>query len=221
VEPLGPQCGDFAHSANTLDERDQSLSGRAPLSDGGSLQMRHPGRLRSTEPPRHLDRHRTPAMEHRALGRIAERALCSVPVESLQIEQPGSQPEHPALDGVRGDTSASGSAGHGSALGECFCNSLHDHLDPGDLARQRIAGKHALAMPTASAARERHEQRHERVGGLEPTRDPTTSKLEISSLTASAATTGEQIIAGTVDDCRVAAMLDIEYENHVLMTAPG
>ena len=221
MEPLRPQRGDLAHPAGTLDERDQSRRGRASLLDGGSLQVRHPGRARSTEPPGHLDPHRTPAMEHRALDRIAGSTLCPVPVEPLQIEQPGAQSEYPALDGARGDASASGGAGHGSSLGERLRYSLHDHLDPGDLARQRIAGQHSLAMPTPSTARERYEQRHERVGCLEPARHPTTSKLEISPLTASAAAIGQEPIACMVDNCRVVATFNVEYENHVLMTAPG
>jgi len=45
--------------------------------------------------------------------------------------------------------------------------------------------------------------------------------LEITALTASATTIGEEFIACMVDDRRVVAIFDVEYENHVLMTAPG
>jgi hypothetical protein len=45
--------------------------------------------------------------------------------------------------------------------------------------------------------------------------------LEITTLTASATTAGEEVIACRVDDRRVVAILDVEYEDHVLMTAPG
>jgi hypothetical protein len=76
-------------------------------------------------------------------------------------------------------------------------------------------------VPASSATRERHGQRHERVGCLEPALHPTTSKLEITTLTASATTIGEELIACMVDNRRVVATFDFEYENHVLMTAPG
>ena len=32
---------------------------------------------------------------------------------------------------------------------------------------------------------------------------------------------GEQLVAGAIDDRAVLATLDVEYENHVLVTAPG
>lgn len=221
MEPIGAQRSDLAHPTGTLDEGDQSRCSLAPLRDGGPLQVRHPRQLRGTEPPMRLDPYRTPAVEHRALGSIAGRALCPVPVEPLQIEQSCTESEHPALDGARSDAGAPGGARHGSSVGECLRNGIQDDLDPGDLARQRIAGQHSLAMPALSAARERHGQDDERLGCLEPALDPTTSKLELTSLTASATTPAEDLIACVVDDGGVAATLDVEYENHVLMTAPG
>jgi hypothetical protein len=221
AEPLGPERGDLAHPAGTLDETDQSCHGLVSLLDGGPPQVRHGGPARNTEPPMHLGHHCTPAMEHRGLGCIAGGALCPVAIEPLQVEQPRPESEQPPLDGACSDAGASGSAGHGRAFGECFREGLHDHLDPGDLARQRIAGQYPLAMSAPSATCEGHAQRHERVGCLEPASDPTTSKLEITPRTARAATTGEETIASTVDDRRVAAMLNVEYEHHVLMTAPG
>lgn len=135
AEPLGPQCRDLAHPAGTLDETEQARHGLVPLLDGGPLQVRHGGPARNTEPAMYLGHHRTPAMKHRGLGRIAGRALCPVPIEPLQVEQPRTESEQPPLDGARSDAGASGSAGHGRALGECLRNGLHDHLDPGDLAR--------------------------------------------------------------------------------------
>jgi hypothetical protein len=76
-------------------------------------------------------------------------------------------------------------------------------------------------VPATSAARERHRQDDERVGCLEPALNSTTSKLEITSLTASATTPAEDLIASAVADRGAVATLDVEYENHVLMTAPG
>lgn len=221
MEPLGAQRRDLAHPTGTLDEGDQSRCSLAPLLDGGPLQVRHPGQPRSTEPPIYLDPHRTPAVEHRALGRIAGRALRAVPVEPFQIEQPCTQSEHPPLDGARSDAGAPGGARHSSSVGECLCNGRQDDLDPGNLARQRIAGQHPLAVPATSAARQRHGQYDERVGCLEPALDLTTSKLQITSLTARATTPAKDLIACVVDDRGVVATLDVEYENHVLMTAPG
>lgn len=221
VEPLGTQRSNLAHPTGTLDPRDQSGRGLAPLLDSGPLQMGHPGQLRSTEPPIHLDPHGTPAVEHRALGGIAGRALGPVPVKPLQIEQPCTESEHPPLDGARSNAGTPGGARHGSFVGERLRHGRHDDLDPGDLARQRIAGQHPLAVPARSAACERHGQRHERVECLEPALHSTASKLEITTLTASATTIGEELIACMVDNCRVVATFDIEYENHVLMTAPG
>ena len=183
--------------------------------------MGHPGQLRSTEPPIHLDPHGTPAVEHRALGRIAGGALGPVPVQPLQIEQPCPESEHPPLDGARSDAGASGSARQGSFIGERLHHGRHDDLDPGDFARQRVAGQHPLAVPAPSAARERHGQHDERVERLEPALHSTASKLEIPPLTASATTIGEELIACMVDNRRVVATFDFEYENHVLMTAPG
>lgn len=221
MEPLGAQRRDLARPTRTLDPRDQSYRSLVPLVDGGPLQVRHPGQPRGTEPPIHLDRHSTPAMEHRALGSIAGRALGSVPVQPLQIEHPCPEAEDPPLDGARSDASAPGGARHGSFAGECLRNGRHDDLDPGDFARQRVVGQHPLAVPAPSAAREHHGQRYERLGGLQPALHSTASKLEITTLTASATTAGEEVIACRVDDRRVVAILDVEYEDHVLMTAPG
>lgn len=86
MEPLGAQRSDLVHPTGTLDPRDQSCRGLAPLLDGGPLQVCHSRQRRSTEPPMHLDPYRTPAVEHRALGRMAGRALSSMPVQPLQIE---------------------------------------------------------------------------------------------------------------------------------------
>jgi len=221
VEPLGAQRRDLAHAAGALDPCDQSCRGRAPLLDGGPLQVRHTGQPHSTEPLIHLDPNGTPAMEHRALGRIAGRALRPVPVEPLQIEHPCAESEDPPLDGARGNAGAPGGARHGSFVGERLRHGLHDDLDPGNLARQRLVGQHSLAVPARSAACERHGQRHERVECLEPALHSTTSKLEITTLTASATTIGEELVACMVDNRRVVATFEVEYENHVLMTAPG
>lgn len=221
MEPVGAQRRDLAHPTRALDPRDQSCCGLAPLRDRGPLQVGHPGHLCSTEPPIHLDPHGTPAVEHRALGSIAGCALGPVPVQPLQIEQPCTESEYPPLDGARSNASAPGGARHGSFVGERLRYGRHDDLDPGDLARQRVVGQHPLAVPAPSAARERHAQHYERVEGLEPAHHSTTSKLEITTLTTSATTIGKELIACMVDNRRVVATFDVEYENHVLMTAPG
>jgi len=76
-------------------------------------------------------------------------------------------------------------------------------------------------MPTTPAPRQRDRKGYERVSGLEPSRHPTASKPEIASVACRTTTAEQQLVTGGVDDCRIAARLDVEYENHVLMTAPG
>jgi hypothetical protein len=76
-------------------------------------------------------------------------------------------------------------------------------------------------VPAPSAARERHGKHYERIEGFEPAHHSTTSKLEITTLTVRTTTIGEELITCMVDNRRVVAIFDVEYENHVLMTAPG
>jgi hypothetical protein len=79
-------------------------------------------------------------------------------------------------------------------------------------------------VSAAATARQRHRENDERVACLEPPPDSTASQLESALVTCSArgtSTAGKKLIAGVVDGCGVAARLDVEYEDHVLMTAPG
>lgn len=144
-----------------------------------------------------------------------------MPVESLEIEGACTEPEHPAPDRARHDAALLGDARHGDSLGEHLRDRIHDDLDAGDLARQRLARQHSLAVPTTAAARQRHRQRDKRVTGLEPPLDSTASQPEVASTTRGTSAVGEDLITGAVDDRGVAARLDVEYEDHVLMTAPG
>jgi len=79
-------------------------------------------------------------------------------------------------------------------------------------------------VSAAATARQRHREHDERVARLQAAFDSTASQLESALVTRSACgtpTAGKNLIAGTVDGRGVAARLDVEYEDHVLMTAPG
>jgi hypothetical protein len=168
-----------------------------------------------------LSRYCSPAMEHRARWRIARCASCSVAIQPLEIENSCPESEDPALERAAGDTHASRNARQRHSIGERLADRFHNNLDTSDLARQRIARQHALAMPAATTARQRHGERYECLASLEPSFDPTASQSESALVTGGAPAAREELIAGTVDERSVAARLNIEYENHVLMTVPG
>lgn len=142
-------------------------------------------------------------------------------IQPLKIEDSRAESEDPALERAPGDANAFRNARQRHSVGDCLANRIQDDLDAGDLARQRIARQHALATPASTTARQRHRERYKCVAGLEPSLDPTTSQPGCALVTPGAPTTDEDLIASTVDERGVAARLNIEYEDHVLMTAPG
>jgi hypothetical protein len=142
-------------------------------------------------------------------------------IQSLEIQDSGAEPENPALERAPSHTHAVRNAGERHAIDKRLAHRIHNDLDTGDLAWQRVAGQDTLAMQATATARQRHRQRYECVAGLEPSLDPTASQPERALVTRRAPTTEQQLIAGTVDGRGVAARLNIEYEDHVLMTAPG
>jgi hypothetical protein len=75
-------------------------------------------------------------------------------------------------------------------------------------------------VPATAAAHQRHRECQKPIACLEPPLDSIASESEIASA-ARSTTAGKELIAGTVDDRGVAARLDVEYDDHVLMTAPG
>jgi hypothetical protein len=79
-------------------------------------------------------------------------------------------------------------------------------------------------VSAAATARQRHREHDECIACLEPSFDSTASQPEGALVTRRARgtpTAGKKLIAGIVDGRSVAARLDVEYEDHVLMTAPG
>lgn len=221
AEPCSALCSHFARTADSLDKSHQLHGCLAPLLDGGPSQVGHHRQSGSTKLMTQLSGYRSPAMQHRAGRCIARSAFRAVPIEPLKIEGSCAESEDPALEGAPGDADVSRHARHGNSVGERLPHRLQDNLDPGDLAGQCIPGQHPLAVPTTPAPRQRDREGYERVSGLQPSCHPTASKPEIASVACSTTTAEQQLVTGPVDDCPIAARLDVEYENHVLMTAPG
>lgn len=143
-----------------------------------------------------------------------------MPVERLEIEAACAQPEDPAPDRARHDAPPLRDAGLRSAAHD-LADRTEDDLDADDLARQRIAGQHALAVPAPPAARQRHLQPHAVRAGRELSLDPTARQREVAAVARGTPTAGEDFVAGALDGRRVLATFDVEYEDHVLLTAPG
>jgi len=72
-----------------------------------------------------------------------------------------------------------------------------------------------------AAPRERDLEHQGLTEKLEPALDPTPSKSQIAATARSAPTPCQQLVARYIDDGRVLARLHLEYEDHVLVTAPG
>ena len=214
--------GDLAGASRTVNEPDEpggrvaALVDGQPVRVGGGRSVRGAGSVAAE-----LDGDRRPALEqpaHRSAGR---RSSPAVPVEPLEVKRPRTEPEHPAPQRARRDPDALGDARHGCVLGENPGGGIENDLDAGDLAWQRITGEHPLAVAAVAAARERHRQGQERVGRLEPALDAAPGETDVAPSARRTAAPHKKIVAGVVDDRGVAARFDGEYEDHVLMTAPG
>jgi hypothetical protein len=144
-----------------------------------------------------------------------------VAIEPLEVEGSRTESKDPAREGTSGNADAARDARQRDSVGEHLADRIQDHLDARDFARQRIARQHALAVSAAVTSCQRHCERHERVGSLEPSLDATASKSDIVSVACGAPTADEELVATAVDDRCVLARLDVEYEDHVLVTAPG
>jgi hypothetical protein len=75
-----------------------------------------------------------------------------VTIEPLKIEGACAESENPALDRGWHDTATLGNALQGNSVGKSLRNGIQNDTDAGDLARQRIARQHSLAVPTTAAA---------------------------------------------------------------------
>jgi hypothetical protein len=221
AEPRRAARGDLAHAADALDERDQSRGCVAPLLGGGPMQICHPWQGRTAELATELDHHRGPAVEQRTRSCVARCAPRAVPIQPLEIEGACPESEDPDLDRAGRHAVPLRDAGQGNAVGESLSDCIQDHLDAGNLARQRLERQDSLAVPATAAARQRHREHHRPIAGLQPPRDPTASKPEIAAVARGTPTADEELVASAVDDHGVLATLDVEYEDHVLMTAPG
>jgi hypothetical protein len=215
--------GDLTRPPSALDERDQPARCLAALLHRRPAQVRHARYQRDTEriASVKLDRDSGPPMQQCALRCVRRCASRTMPVEPLQIEGSCAEPQDPALDHVPDNAATPRDADQGHPVGKCRTDRIENDLDARDLSRQRIPGQHALAVPARTALRQRHRQHDKCVTCLEPALDPTASKPEIVSIAASTTTTSEDDIASIIDDRGVVAIVDIEYENHVLATAPG
>jgi len=139
-----------------------------------------------------------------------------MPVKPLEVEHAGAKAEDPAFHRARLDAAIPRHARRRFSVGENSSGAIDDDLDASDLAGQRIPGEHPLAVKANPAARQRHLQRPEVVGGLEPTVDATAREREIAPLAARTPTPNENFVAGAGESYGVAARFDVEYENHVL-----
>ena len=81
-----------------------------------------------------------------------------MPVERLEIEGSCAESENPALDRAPCDAATLGDVGERDAIGQRLANRVHNDLDPGDLARQRIAGQDTLAVPAILATCQCHRE---------------------------------------------------------------
>jgi hypothetical protein len=221
AEPRSTLCSHFARTTDPLDKPHQLHGRHPPLLDSGPSQVGHHRPCGSTKLMTYLSGHRSPAMQHCAGRCIARSALRAVAIEPLEIEGSCAESEDPALEGAPRDADVSRHGRQGNSVGERLTHRLQDDLHPGDLAGQCIPGQHPLAVPTTPTPRHRNREGYERVSGLEPSCHPTASKPEIASVACSTTTAEQQLVTGPVDGCRIAARLHVEYENHVLMTAPG
>jgi hypothetical protein len=146
---------------------------------------------------------------------------CPALGESAWTEHPRSEPEHPELHGARHHARRTGDARQRGAVDKRSPDCVQNHVDARHLSRQRFVRQHALAVPTVTAPRECDFEHQGLTEKLQPAFDPTPSKSQIAATARSAPAPSQQLVPRCIDDGRVPARLDFEYENHVLVTAPG
>jgi hypothetical protein len=219
-EHRGAERRHFAHAADAGNEPDESLRRIPTLLDRGATEVRHRRHLDRGVSPSDLRRHRCPAVQGRARRTAGRCEPRSVSIQLLEIEEPRAEPENPAPDGARDDASALRDTRNRTSVGDHRRDGVDDDLHAGDLSGKRIERKQSLAVPTIAASRQRQEKRHERVARLEPSRHPAAGQSELAPTARRTATAHEDVVAA-IDERGVVARLDVEYENHVLMAAPG
>ena len=144
-----------------------------------------------------------------------------MPVEPLEVQPSGTEAKDPASHRPRGDSPTLGDARHRRATSNHLGDRVENHLDAGHLPRQRVPGQDPLSMPAVRAARQGDAQRDERLRGLQPARHTAAGERDAGAATGRAAASGQTIVRGIGNERRVAARLDVEYEDHVLSNGPG
>lgn len=211
----------MVYSAGSSEEPDQPGGGVAALLDDRAPEVRGRRRVIGTEAAPQLGPDGAPPMQDRGGGQVGRSAPRPVPAQPLEVEHTGPKSEDPALDRARGNAALVRDGRHLGPVGEDARRRVDDNLDPSHLAGQCIPGEHTLPMTAVTAARERHRQRDERVGRLQPARDAAPGELELGAAAGRAAAAGKKIVAGIGEACGVAARLNVEYEDHVLSDGPG
>jgi hypothetical protein len=69
-----------------------------------------------------------------------------------------------------------GDARQRGLVGEGLSDRIQNHVDAGDLSRQRLERQHPLAMPTVTTTCERHLEHHGGVAEVQPALDSAPSK---------------------------------------------
>ena len=216
-----PALGESAWTARCLHESDQAHRGFAALLRSGPTHVGHRRRHRRAEPSCELHGDRRPTLQERALRSVVGRSARSVSIQSLEIKHPRSEPEHPELYGARHHACLTGDTRPRGAIDKRLPDRIQNQVDACHLSRQRFERQHPLAVPTLAAPRESDLAYHGFTEKLEPALDPTPSKSQIAAPARSAPTPCQQLVARRIDDGRVLARLNAEYDNHVLVTAPG
>lgn len=222
AEPRGAERGDLVSAAGVLDEADKPRRRHEALLRGGPADIGRQRRIVGGGPiATELDGDRRPALEQRSRRRVRWSPTCPVSLEPLEVEHARPQTEGPAPDRARGNTATLGDVGHRRTIGEHLRNRVEDHLDARDLARQRVAWEYPLSVPAIVAARQRDRQRREGIRCLEPAGNAAAGQLEVGAAASRATAPAKKVIPGVGEERRVAARLNIEYEDHVLSDGPG
>jgi hypothetical protein len=220
-EQRGAARGELARTTRCVDESNQPSGRLAALFRTRPTQVRRRERHRGAEPPRELRRHRGPTMQQRALRSRARCPPRSMPIQPLEVEHSCAEPEHPDLEGPRYDARRAGDGRQRGAVDNRVRDCTQNDVDAGHFPRQRLERQHALAVPTIATARDRHRENHRRAATVQPTLDSAPSKSQIATAACSAVTPSQQLVTRLIDDDGVLAKLEVEYENQVLVTAPG
>ncbi len=177
AEHHGSQLSRPSRSAELEDEGDQHARCDAELFGRLSI-AEHQSWLRDRRATRGLDHEGGERHEHRTRRRPGWREHRSVPHEGEQIEEPRTEPHHPQANGQGTDVITSGDVRDRSALLDGR-DRREDHLDAGDLARERIIRQHTLAMTAVPASGKRDRKHHETGSGVQLSQYATSRQTQV------------------------------------------